>query len=86
MHIKGDTNTLNSQKKHKKVIKIIFQNNFLKLAGHFDNVEQLITSGGKTLDLIIYIIINKTCVASRLQKYISGPLGPPKFMCSYWLH
>ena len=85
MHIKGDTNTLNLQKKPKKVIEIIFHY-FLKLSGQFYNVEQLITFGGKPLDLIIYIIINKTCAASMLQKYISGPLGPPKIMCSHWLH
>ena len=42
--------------------------------------------GGKPLDLTICIIINKICGALRPQKCMSGPLGPPKNMCSLWLH
>ena len=46
----------------------------------------MIALGGKLLDLIINIIINKTCAALRPHKYVSGPLGPPKFVCSQRLH
>ena len=38
---------------------------------------RMINFGGKPLDLIIYIIINRTCVALRPHKYMSGPLGLP---------
>ena len=41
--------------------------------------------GGKPLDLIIYILINKASAALMPHKYMSGPLVPPKIMCSLWL-
>ena len=40
----------------------------------------------RQLDRIIYMTINKTCAALRIQKGMSGPLGPPKIMCSLELH
>ena len=38
------------------------------------------------LDLTTYMVINKTCAALRTLKYMSGPLGPVKNLCSLWLH
>ena len=47
---------------------------------------RLMTLGGKPLDLIIYIIIIRACAALRPHKYMNGPLGLLKVMCSLWLH
>ena len=35
---------------------------------------------------IFYLIINKICAVLRPHKYMSWPLGPPRIMCSLWLH
>ena len=34
----------------------------------------------------IYITINKSCACLMPHKYMGGPLGPPKNLCSLWLH
>ena len=58
------------------------------LAQHSVNLRRswLITFDRKQLDLIIHIIINKTCAALRPHKYMGGPLGPLKSLCSLRLH
>ena len=48
--------------------------------------SRLIIFGGKPLDFSIYIVFNKSCAASRPHKCMGGPLGPPKILCSLWLH
>ena len=48
--------------------------------------SRLIIFGGKPLDFSIYIVFNKSCAASRSHKCMGSPLGPPKILCSLWLH
>ena len=53
---------------------------------HVKTLSELPFWMGNLYILSIYVMINKKCAALRMYKCMGGPLGPPKNVCSLWLH